>query len=70
MKSVYISKIIVDLNINGEWITVNEIGGRYIYKYGEVPENRVEKYDNEETVFKNLIKATGCRDNFDGYKTF
>ena len=72
MKSVYIHKIITKLNINGEWKNVDDkfIGGRYIYKYGEVPQNYIEKYDNEETVFGELAKKTGCIDDFRGSKTF
>lgn len=70
MKSVYIHKIITELNINGEWETVNDIGGRYTYFYGEVPENYTEKFDNEETVFYELAKKAGYIGDFKGSKTF
>lgn len=70
MKKVYIHKTIIKLNINGEWETVNNTDGRYMYKYGEVPENYTEKFDNEETVFYELAKKTGYMDNFKGSKTF
>lgn len=70
MKSVYIHKIITELNINEEWKTVNNIGGRYKYFYGEVPENYTEKFDNEETAFYELAKKAGYIGDFKGSKTF
>lgn len=70
MKAVYTQKINVRLNINGEWIKVEKISGRCCYRYGEVPENYVEKYDNEETVFEDLAKRIGYVDGFKGEKTF
>ena len=72
MKAVYIHKIITEININGEWETVDNkfIGGRYIYKYGEIPENYTEKFDNEETVFYDFAKRIGYTDDFKGLKTF
>ena len=72
MKAVYIHKIITKLNINGEWETVDNkfIGGRYIYKYGEIPENYTEKFDNEKTVFYDFAKRIGYTDDFKGSKTF
>ena len=72
MKSVYIHKIITKLNINGEWKNVDDkfIGGRYIYKYGEMPKNYTEKFDNEETVFYDFAKRIGYTDDFKGSKTF
>ena len=72
MKAVYTHETIVKLNINDEWIKVEKIGigGRCCYRYGEVPENYVEKYDNEETVFRDLAKIIGYVDGFKGAKTF
>ena len=73
MKAVYIHKTNVRLNINGEWVKVENvmgIGSRYIYLYGEVPQNYIEKYDNEETVFEDLAKRIGYVKEFNGYKTF
>lgn len=73
MKAVYIHKTNVRLNINGEWVKVENvmgIGSRYIYLYGEVPQNYIEKYDNEETVFEDLAKRIGYVKGFNGYKTF
>ena len=72
MKAVYIHKIITKLNINGEWETVDDkfIGGRYLYKYGEIPENYAEKFDNEKTVFYDFAKRIGYTDDFKGLKTF
>ena len=53
MKAVYIHKIITKLNINGEWKTVDDkfIGGRYIYKYGEIPENYTENLIMKKQFF-------------------
>ena len=71
MKTIYIHNVIVKLNINGEWVDVTRgISGRSCYQYGEIPENYIEKYDNEETVFKDLAKRVGYTDNFEGNKTF
>lgn len=70
MKAVYIHKIKTKLNINGEWKTVDNIGGRYKYQYGEVPENYTEKYDNKETVFDELKRRLGYVDGSDELKTF
>lgn len=71
LKAVYIKKKELNLNINGEWIYAKETEGirRYIYHYGEVPENYVEKYYNEETVFRDLANKVGYQDDFEGYKT-
>lgn len=70
MKVVYIHKIITEININGEWETVEGFGDRYVYFYGEVPENYTEKYNNEETVFNELAKRVGYINDFKGLKTF
>ena len=70
MKAVYIHDINVKLNINGVWVEVEKTRGRCCYKYGEVPEDYVEKYDNEETVFEDLVKRIGYIDDFKGEKTF
>lgn len=29
---------------------------RYVYKYGEVPDNYEEKFDNPSTVFEELLR--------------
>lgn len=70
MKAVYIHKIYLHLKTNGMWKYADSIGGRYVYLYGEVPENRVEKYENKDTVFSELIKRNGYSDDFTGCKTF
>lgn len=73
MKAVYTHRVSTRLNINGEWKHVEEvmgIGGRYTYLYGKVPQNYIEKYDNEETVFYDLAKRLGYLDKFKGHKTF
>ena len=70
MKAVYTHNIIIKLNINGKWETNKKAFGRHIYKYGEVPKNYVEKFDNQETVFYDLAKKIGYKDTFCGLKTF
>lgn len=72
MKAVYIKKTKLKLNINGEWIYAKETDGirRYIYHYGEAPENHSEKYYTEESVFNDLISRIGYENGFEGYKTF
>lgn len=71
MKAVYTHEIIVKLNINGKWIEAEKVGiySRCRYIYGEVPQNYVEKYDNEKTVFEDLAKRIGYSDEFKGRKT-
>lgn len=51
MKAVYIHKIYLHLKINGIWKDADSVGGRYVYLYGELPENRVEEFKNKDTVF-------------------
>lgn len=70
MKAVYTHKINVRLNINGKWVKAEETSSHCRYQYGEVPENYIEKYDNEETVFEDLAKRIGYIDGFKGEKTF
>lgn len=70
MKEVYISDHILNLNINGKWITKESICGRPIYQYGEKPANHFKLFNNEETVFENLINVVGYESGFKGYKTF
>lgn len=71
MKAVYIHKIYLHLKINGMWKYADSIGGRYVYLYGEVPENRVEEFKNKDTVFSELIKQSGyIEEDFTGHKTF
>ena len=70
MKAVYIHKIYLHLKINGIWKYADSIDGRYIYFYGEVPEDKVEKFQNKDTIFSELIKRSGYIDDFTGYKTF
>ena len=52
------------------WKYADSIDGRYVYLYGEVPENRVEEFKNKDTVFSELIKRSGYIEDFTGYKTF
>lgn len=70
MKEVYIADYILNLNINGKWITKKSICGRPIYRYGEKPANYSKVFNNEETVFEDLIKILGYKSGFNGYKTF
>ena len=70
MKAVYIHKIYLHLKINGIWKYADSIDGRYIYCYGEVPEYRVDKFENKDTIFSDLIKRIGYIDDFTGHKTF
>ena len=70
MKAVYIHKIYFHLQINGIWKYVDINGDRYLYLYGDVPENKVEEFKNKDTVFSELIKRSGYIDDFTGYKTF
>ena len=59
MKAVYIHKIYLHLKINGMWKYADSIGGRYVYLYGEVPENRVEE-------FKNKVKSATIKNDVFG----
>ena len=70
MKAVYIHKIYLHLKTNGMWKYADSIDGRYVYLYGEVPENRVEEFKNKDTVFSELIKRSGYIEDFTGHKTF
>ena len=70
MKAVYIHKIFLYLKINGIWKYADTNGGQYIYLYGEVPENTIEKFTNKNTVFSELVKQSGYIDDFTGHKTF
>ena len=70
MKAVYIHKIYLHLKINGIWKYADRAGVRYVYLYGEVPENRVEEFKNKDTVFSELIKRSGYIEGFTGHKTF
>ena len=63
MKAVYIHKIYLHLKINGIWKYADSVGGRYVYLYGEVPENRVEKFKNKDDEFSELIKFCGYTDS-------
>ena len=69
MKAVYIHKKYLYLKINGIWKYADSVGGRYVYLYGELPENRVEEFRNKDTVFSELIKRSGYIEDFIGYKT-
>ena len=66
MKAVYIHKIITKLNINGEWKNVDDkfIGGRYIYKYGEIPKNYTEKLFFVINQYKLVAKISEFLYNF------
>lgn len=70
MRAVYIHKVYLHLKTNGLWKYVDDNVGRYVYLYGEVPENKVEKFENKNTVFSDLIKKIGYNENFQGNKTF
>lgn len=70
MKAVYIHKRYLHLKINGIWKYADDIGGRYIYLYEELPKNRVEQFRNKDTVFSELVKRCGYVDDFMGCKTF
>ena len=69
MKAVYIHKKYLYLKINGIWKYADSVGGRYVYLYGELPENRVEEFRKKDTVFSELIKRSGYIEDFIGYKT-
>ena len=70
MKAVYIHKRYLHLKINGIWKYADDIGGRYIYLYEELPKNRGEQFRNKDTVFSELVKRCGYVDDFMGCKTF
>lgn len=70
MKAVYEHYITSEANINGEWIDVSREWGRYLYYYGEVPEDYTEFLDNPDTVFQELITRIGFIGDYQGEKTF
>ena len=70
MKEVYITDRIINLNINGEWITKRPIPGRPQYQYGEKPQNYFKLFNNEETVFEDLINILRYVGGVKVYKTF
>lgn len=70
MKTVYIHKRYLHLKIKGIWKYADDIDGRYVYLYGELPQNRVEQFRNKNTVFLELIKQCRYTDDFTGCETF
>lgn len=70
MKRVYVCTTIISLNINGKWITKKQMVGRPKYQYGEKPVNHFKVFDNEETVFEDLINILQYESGFKGYRTF
>lgn len=48
MKTVYIHKRYLHLKIKGIWKYADDIDGRYVYLYGELPQNRVEQFRNKK----------------------
>lgn len=70
MKAVYIHKVYIHLKINGIWKYAPEAAGRYIYLYGEVPENKVDKFTNKDTVFSEFTKIEGYAHVFTTHKIF
>lgn len=70
MKAVYIHRTYMHLKINGIWKYARSFGVRHVYFYGEVPENKVDKFTNKDTVFSEFVKAGSYAHSFTVYKTF
>lgn len=63
MKAVYIHKICLNLKINGVWKRAQKFYAGYTYLYGEVPENTIDKFENKDDEFSELIKFCGYTDS-------
>lgn len=71
-KEIYIHKTLWILYFkNGEKITYDsdKTYGDYIYSYDYKPNDTIEEFKDNETVFKELLKEVDYIEEFEGYKT-